>query len=111
MAPSETASPDQASPEDAVQSLLDSVQDIGRPFRYTGRPVSFTFAVANVDQEVMHMTREIPHGWLSIDAPGHIKRAAGIQWTKDHAFLQCNATGDAILIFVVLKEDPIYVMP
>lgn len=103
--------PDTAATPDAVAELLSTAQDIGRPFRYTGRPVTCSFAVANVDTEVMHMTREVPHGWLVIDAPGFIKRSPGVQWTKDYASLRCDQTGEATLIFVVLKEDPINVVP
>lgn len=96
---------------DAVDRLGDVSADIGRPFRYTGRPVTFTFTTANVDTEIMHQTREVPHGWLVVDAPGLIKRAPGVQWTKDHAFLRCDQTGESTLLFYVLKEEPINVNP
>lgn len=97
--------------QDPQRQLLDASLDQGIAFRFAGRPVRFTFAVANVDNEVMHMTRDVPDGVVVVDAPGRIKRAAGVQWTKDYAFLQCDAIGEATMVFVVLKEDPINVNP
>lgn len=80
------------------------------PFRFT-RTVTITFSVVNVSTEVLHKCGEIPDGYLKIRGGGVVKDVPGAQWTKDLAYLQSDTVGEAVLVFVVLDEDPIDVNP
>lgn len=83
------------------------------PFRFCGPPVAITFPTANVNTEVLHRVGEVPHGYVAVDDGGALlKRAPGVQWTKDLAYLQSNtANVTAVLVFVVLREEPRNVNP
>lgn len=81
----------------------------GAPFAFT-RTVTIRFPVINVSTEVQHLCGEIPSGVLAING-GVVKPVAGVQWTKQLAYLQSDTVGPAVLVFVVLQEEPIDVNP
>lgn len=94
--------------------LRDQLEDqpLGHAFRFVGRPVRVRFRTANADTDVLHQTREIPDGFLVLASVGVITAAPLVQWTKELATLRCSvANAEALLLFVVLKEDPIDVTP
>jgi hypothetical protein len=100
--------------DDFPRPLKDQLEDspLGQAFRFVGRPVRMVFPTANADTEVLHQCREIPDGFLVLNSVGVLTAAPLVQWTKDLASLRCTvAAAEALLLFVVLKEDPINVAP
>lgn len=91
---------------------MTTAREIGLPFRFVGTPVQVAFPTANARTEVLHQCGEVPHGVLAIFATGAITAEPGEAWTKDLAFLRCTmADPNAVLCFVVLKEEPRNVSP
>lgn len=75
------------------------------PWRFLAQPVFISFPVQNVSIEVQHLVREIPDGWMVINADCVIKRTPGKQWTKELAFLMSDSNNSsAILCFGMLRQ-------
>lgn len=78
----------------------------GTVWRYLGRPMRVSFAVANTPIEVPHGLAVVPDGWVVIDTDARVNRAPGLQWTPTLAYLQVTAApAYAVVAFGVLRED------
>ena len=76
------------------------------------RTIRVAFPVAQVSTEVQHLCGEIPHGCLAVSVGGVVTRVPGVPWTKSLAYLQCDTIDlEAVVVFVVLREEPISVTP
>lgn len=86
---------------------------LGLGFRFSGRPVAFTFPTAGVDTEILHQTGEIPGGYLVLQSRGLVTRAPVAVWaTKTLVTLRSSVANDEVILqFVVFKYDPINVNP
>lgn len=94
----------------ALQAVKDQVS-LGLAYRYA-RPVRMRFTAANTRTEVAHRCPEIPSGFHPLFCGGVVSAEPGEAWTKDFAVLRCDtANAEAVLVFVVLKEEPINVTP
>lgn len=81
-------------------------------WRYLGPPVSIRFPLANTSYEVKHLIKEVPDGFVVLDADARIKRAPGTSYGKELAYLQADmANATALLAFGVLREAVTNVNP
>lgn len=81
-------------------------------WRYLGPPVSLRFPLANTAYEVKHLLKEVPDGFVVLDADAHIKRAPGTSYGKELGYLQADlANATAVLAFGVFREGVTNVNP
>lgn len=70
--------------------VADDVRDLvtaATVYRRMGPVVRIRFPVKNVAVEVRHFLGEIPDGWKQCNWDCHVKRAPGVLWTKELAYL------------------------
>jgi hypothetical protein len=91
-----------------ANQVLQKVREelvVTTPFRTLAQPVAIVFPAAGVSVEVQHLLREIPDGYLLLNADCAVKRTPGKQWTKELAYLVSDtANATAILAFGVFRQ-------
>lgn len=94
-----------------LQTLRAEVAAV-TPWRYLGPPVTIRFPLANTSYEVKHLLKDVPDGFVVLDADARIKRAPGTSYGKEVGYLQADlANATAVLAFGVFREAVTNVNP